>query len=130
ARAERVHVGGVEEVDPELQSADVERPAGVLVEGPGGGAPGGVAVAHAAEADLRDGQARPAELHVLHEQDLPVIVGRSPCSRRDRAAAQTDLPGPIWPDQSARPPVSKDYGALLLPARNKPGTWTGKERVP
>ncbi len=58
APADRVHVGGVEEVEAEFKGAAEERAGGGLVEDPG--APGWIAIAHAAEAKAGDDEPRVA----------------------------------------------------------------------
>ena len=55
ARAERVHVGGVEEVDSRLDGLAEERLRGGLVEDPR--TPLGTAEAHASQGEARDGEA-------------------------------------------------------------------------
>ena len=66
ARSGRIHVGGVEEVDAEVERLLQERPARRLAEGPDVAAAVGLAVAHAAEAEARDVEAGAAELGVFH----------------------------------------------------------------
>ena len=64
AHALRVHVGGVEEGDAELERPPDERPAVLFVQHPR--APGRRAVGHRAEAQPRDLQARSSEIEMLH----------------------------------------------------------------
>ncbi len=66
ARAGRIAVGGVEEIDPELQRLADERPAFFLRKRPFVLAAIGIAIAHAAEADARDIEAGAAEFHIIH----------------------------------------------------------------
>ena len=62
--AARVHVGRVEEVDAELEGGLEVLAGHGLVLHPG--APGGIAVGHAAEGEARDLEAGAAEVRVLH----------------------------------------------------------------
>ena len=84
--AERVAVGRVEEVDPGLRGRAEEGTGGLLaVEDPG--APRARAVAHAAEAESRDGHAGPAERRVLHRASplrRPARWGLRPGASRRR----------------------------------------------
>src|ERR1700722_14399460 len=64
AVAERITVGGVEEVDAGFERLLDEGFALLLAERPGVIAPVAAAIAHAAEADARHVQAGAAELHV------------------------------------------------------------------
>ena len=90
ARAGGIHVGGVEEVDAEVERLLQERPARRLAEGPGVGAAVGLAVAHAAEAEARDVEAGAAELGVLHESFLvPAGTHVARASRPDRPLSET-----------------------------------------
>jgi len=66
AVAERITVGGVEEVDAGFERLLDEGFALLLAERPGVIAPVAAAIAHAAEADARHVQAGAAELHVFH----------------------------------------------------------------
>src|SRR5208283_2429151 len=72
AGAQRVDVGRVEEVDAELEGALEEGPRLVLAQRPlpagrlAGHRRGGVSVAHATEADARNGEASRAEASVFH----------------------------------------------------------------
>src|SRR5882724_7913580 len=65
ADAERVHVGGIEEVDAELDGAPEERAALLFFEDPL--APFLRPVGHAAETDAGDLEAGGAEANVFHE---------------------------------------------------------------
>ena len=76
--AARVDVGGVEEVDAEIEGLPEEGLALLFVEGPGvaagrKGRRGGYAVGHAAEADAGDFQAGLAEIDVVHS--IPLAEG-------------------------------------------------------
>ena len=64
ASACRIHVGGVEKIDPQLERAPDERPAFLLLEYPL--APALVAVGHGAQAEARHFEPRASEIHVLH----------------------------------------------------------------
>ena len=68
----RIHIGRVEEVDPELQGLFDKRTALLLVEHPLMAATRGVAIAHATETDLRDVKAGPAQFDVLHAGNAPL----------------------------------------------------------
>ncbi len=67
ARAVGIGVGGVEEVDAELEGSFDERPALFFVERPGMRASLRHPVAHAAEADARDLEAGLSEIDVFHQ---------------------------------------------------------------
>ena len=71
--AERVHVGGIEEVDALLERPLEKRAAGLFSEHPA--APGRIAVGHDAEAEPRDFQAGAAKIHVLHAGDVTASQG-------------------------------------------------------
>jgi hypothetical protein len=80
ARAVGVHVGGVEEVDAEIQGLLQERAARRLAQGPGVRAAVGLAIAHAAEAKAGDIEAGAAELGVLHGVLDGVELGAVPAA--------------------------------------------------
>src|SRR4051794_13245670 len=82
ALAAVVDVGRVEEDDAALDRAPHDRLGGLLVERPR--ALLVAAVAHHPEADPRDAEARPAEVHVLHARTLPSGTGRA---RQKRSSA-------------------------------------------
>src|SRR4029453_1943429 len=63
-RAERVHVGGVEEIDAKLERATDERAPLLFREDPR--APLRIAVRHRAQTDARDLQTSPTKIHVRH----------------------------------------------------------------
>src|SRR4051794_5346927 len=71
ALAERVAVGGIEEIDAGLDGAPEERAAFFLAQRPLMKTAIAAAVAHAAEAEARDVEAGAAELGVLHRGFLP-----------------------------------------------------------
>jgi hypothetical protein len=73
AAARGVDVGGVEEVDAEIERLTKERHRVVAIERPGLVAPGWLAVTHATEADARDLEAGRTEGDVLHDEMLLVI---------------------------------------------------------
>src|SRR5262249_3641056 len=85
AGAVGVGVGGVEEVDPQLQGPEQEGPAPLLVQRPGVGAALGHAVAHAPQAEARDLEAGLSEVHVVHRS--PPHPATPPNSRAARVPA-------------------------------------------
>ena len=82
AGAVRIDVGGVEEVDAEVERLLDERPARRLAERPRVVAALGLAVAHAAQADARDVEAGAAELDVVHGCSARSAVGGLPGGTR------------------------------------------------
>ena len=87
AGAVGIDVGGVEEVDAEVERLLDERPALRLAERPGVVAAVGLAVAHAAEAEARDLEAGAAEAggrHGLHGCVCQGFSTPNPSSGRDR----------------------------------------------
>ena len=78
-RAERVHVGGVEEVDAEFEGAFDERTRLALRRGPTA-ATSDAAVGHRAETDARDLEPRPSERHVLHQSILSPPAALKGCA--------------------------------------------------
>jgi len=68
AVAERIAVGGVEEIDAGVDRFPDKRPAFLLAEAPGVIAAVAATIAHATKADARDVEAGAAELGVFHHR--------------------------------------------------------------
>ena len=83
AHADRIDIGGVEEVDAGFISLSDQWQAGGFVEHPV--APGGVAVGHHAQADPRDLEAGRSEAHVFHGGLLVAGSMTTDSTRRVRA---------------------------------------------
>src|SRR5262245_13283678 len=82
AHAIGIHVGGIEEVDPEFEGTADERPAGVFVEHPRPPLRG--AIRHRAKTDARDFQTRRTEADVIHSANSafrpPTPISQCACS--------------------------------------------------
>ena len=87
ASAARVHVGGVEEVDAEVEGRPEVLAGGGLVEHPG--PPGGIAVGHAAQGEARDLDPRTPQPRVL--QGVPSVSSRN-APRSRTSSRQSEWP--------------------------------------
>ena len=122
AGPQRVHVRGVEEVDPGLDGLPDQRAAGFLVQRPRMTAAARLAEAHAAQADAGHVHPRPAQRHVLHARSSVSVVGVRPaptmiCTARGAARA-----GPLARPGDQALPGAQDRG--VLPRR---GRFAGAE---
>src|SRR5690606_5189952 len=121
AAADRVHVRGVEEVDPGIQGV-LEHWAGVLLlENPLVDPALRVAEAHRAQAQARHVQPGAAQLHVLHE----VLLLLQWCGRS--SPSRTILVHPAWKREDLSGHLSRRLPTWALPHRGDrrevPGTW-------
>src|SRR4051812_9293254 len=100
ARSGRIDIGGVEEVDAQLQRTLNEGPALLLAQGPRMVSPVGLSISHAAKAQARHFQAGPAEIHIVHRRSFQRLS--------DHPTVNSQMHAALWYNAlSAAPAISQ-----------------------